>query len=170
MFKLKLMKLFITSLSDIRKYHGQVTHILSMVDPDDGPSIPALGVPPDRHLVLLCDDVDSRAEALRRERMMPGSRCIAPTLLTVKKALAFAKTLPEQATLLIHCGQGISRSPALAFGILCQAQPNLPENEVLQQVMRLRPFASPNALIVAHADELLGRHGRMSQALQSIKL
>jgi predicted protein tyrosine phosphatase len=120
-----------------------------------------------RRLVLLCDDVDSSQEAQSRERTMPGSRCVAPTRAMVKKALAFAKALPDDARLLVHCGHGISRSTALAFAILCQAQPDLTEEKVYQKMLRLRPQAFPNALIVAYADALLNRNGRMSQAIPS---
>lgn len=161
------MNLVISSLEDMRQFHGEVSHVLSIVDPDDAMSIPGLGVPLDRRLVLLCDDVDSRAEAMSRQRMLPGSKCTAPSRSMVKKALAFAKALPDQATLLVHCGQGISRSTAMAFAILCQEQPNVSEEEVFQQVKRLRPQAFPNPLIVAQADALMGRDGRMCRAIKS---
>jgi len=159
------MKLIISSLSELKRFSGKVTHVLSVVDPDDGPNIPSLGVPTGRRLVLLCDDVESRLEALQRERMMPGSRCIAPTETMVERALAFAKVLPDDARLLIHCGQGISRSTAMAFAIMCQASPDLPERKVFQKVIELRPQASPNALIVKYADSLLARRGRMTKAI-----
>jgi predicted protein tyrosine phosphatase len=163
------MKLIISSLEDMRQFSGKVSHVLSIVDPDDGPYIPGLGVPLNQRLVLFCDDVDSRLEALSRERMMPGSRCIAPNEAMVKEALAFAKALPEQASLLVHCGHGISRSTALAFAILCQSQPDVTEKKVFKQVLRLRPQASPNILIVALADELLGKKGRMVRAISGPK-
>jgi len=164
-----MIKLFISSLMDMRQFHGKVSHVLSMVDPDDGSTIPSLGVPEERRLVLLCDDVDSSVEALTRERTMPGSRCIAPTRAMVKKALAFAKALPDDARLLVHCGHGISRSTALGFAILCQAQPDLTEEKVYRQILRLRPQAFPNALIVTYADALLSRNGKMSRAIPSGK-
>ena len=163
------MNLIISSLEDMRQFHGKVSHVLSIVDPDDSPNIPGLGVPLDRRLILLCDDVDSRAEARSREKMIPGSKCTAPSRSMVKKALAFAKALPDHATLLVHCGQGISRSTAVAFAVLCQEQPNINEQEVFQQVKRLRPQAYPNTLIVAQADALLGRDGRMCRAIQSAR-
>jgi len=160
------MNLIISSLEDMLQFNGKVSHVLSIVDPDEGLNIPTLGVPLDRRLVLLCDDVDSRAEAQSREQQMPGSRCIAPTRTMVKRGLAFAKGVPDQATL-VHCGQGVSRSTAMAFAILCQAQPNVSEDEVFQQVLRLRPQSYPNALIVKHADGLWGRNGRMCRAIGS---
>lgn len=162
------MNLIISSLNEMGMFNGKISHLLSVVDPGDGPSIPSLGVPPDRRLLIFCDDVESRAEALRRERLMPGSRCVAPTKAMVEKALNFTKALPDQAVLVIHCGAGISRSPAIAFAVLCQAHPELPEDEVFQQVvLKLRPHASPNALIVKHADALLRREGRMCHAIKS---
>ncbi len=159
------MQLVITSLLEMRRYLGQVSHVLSIVDPDDTGIIPRKGVPADRHLVLACDDVESVGEALARERAMPGSRCVAPTTSMVKRALKFADELSDADILLIHCNYGQSRSPALALAILAQAEPHVAEGELFQRVLQLRPQAVPNALIVEHADKLLKRRGRLSKAI-----
>jgi hypothetical protein len=42
------------------QYRSKVTHILSIIDPDDAAYLPDLGIPPERRLMLKCDDVDSR--------------------------------------------------------------------------------------------------------------
>lgn len=150
----------------MRQFRGEATHVISVVDREDKGYIPSMGVAPESHLVLVCDDVESRAEAKRRERAMPGSRCIAPTRMMVRRALNFASSLSAKDTLLVHCGFGISRSPAIVFAILCQAYPDLPEEDVFDQILHLRPQASPNALIVSHADSILARNGKMLAALK----
>jgi predicted protein tyrosine phosphatase len=151
----------------MKRYTGKVTHMISLTDsdPDDIESIPSLGVPSERRLVLVCDDVGSIGEGSARERDMPGSRCVAPTSPMVKKALAFARHLGDFDNLLIHCGHGISRSTALALAILAQAEPDVDEAAVFQKVLKLRPQASPNVLIVKYADKLLRRGGRLSKAI-----
>ena len=57
------MDLFISSFDDARQFRGRVTHIISMIDPEDQEFLPAMNVPMGRHLVLYCHDVDSFAEA-----------------------------------------------------------------------------------------------------------
>jgi predicted protein tyrosine phosphatase len=161
------MNIFICGIDDMRQFHGKATHVLSVIEPDDARFLQELGVPIERRLILYCDDVDSRQEAKAREREMPGSRCIAPTRAIVKKALDFGRNLTAHDSLLVHCGYGVSRSTAMAFAILCQDNPQTPEIEVLNQVVKIRPVASPNALIVKHADALLNRQGRMNEALQA---
>lgn len=160
------MNIVISSLDDMRLFSGKITHLISVVDPDDATSIPAMGVPRESRLLLICDDVYSQAEA-RERRRETGFKCVAPTKAMVKKALTFARRLPEQATLLVHCTMGVSRSPAMAFAILCQAQPDLTERQVFRQLLKLRPQACPSHLIVTYADQLLGRDGRMLRAMQA---
>lgn len=159
------MNLIISSLEDMRQFYGEITHLLSVVDPDDATSIPAMGVSRESRLILICDDVYSKAEARERQRET-GCKCIAPTKSMVMKALTFARRLPEESILLVHCGYGVSRSPAIAYAILCQAYPELTERQVFRQLSKIRPQACPSRLIVAYADELLGRDGRMLRAVQ----
>jgi predicted protein tyrosine phosphatase len=160
------MNIVICGIDDMRQFRGKVTHVVSVVDPDDGRFILELGVPRERRLTLYCDDVESRQEAKARERAMPGCRCIAPTRSMVQKALKFGRALTAKDSLLVHCGHGISRSTAIAFAILCQDKPETPEIEVLKEIVRIRAVASPNVLIVRYADALLSRKGRMNEALE----
>ena len=152
---------------DLRQFHGKASHIISIVDPGDAGSLPNMGIAPERHLKIACDDVESRAEAKAHERAWPGSRCVAPTRAMVASALRFADKLTPLDNLVVHCMHGISRSPAIAFGILCQAHPDRPARELLFELLRLRRHAVPNELIVRHADELLGREGTMIQTLEA---
>lgn len=72
------------------------------------------------------------------------------------------------APLLVHCWFGISRSPAAAFAILCQANPERSEREIALMLRRRMPSATPNRLMVAIADDILGRDGRMVAAIDGI--
>jgi predicted protein tyrosine phosphatase len=159
------MKLHIAGLEEAGAYRGKVSHLLAIIDPEDAPYLPHLGVPAENRLCLHCHDVPSRAEAAARVRELPGSRCIAPTAAMVTRALSFAKTLADGDTLLVVCGHGVSRSTALAFSILCQANSEITEQQVLERLLEIRPHAYPNALVVKLADALLKRQGRMSRVI-----
>lgn len=69
--------------------------------------------------------------------------------------------------LLIHCFAGVSRSTALAFAILVDRHDGVgDEGLLLETLLALRPQACPNRLVVQHADALLGRGGRMIEAVE----
>jgi predicted protein tyrosine phosphatase len=66
---------------------------------------------------------------------------------------------------LIHCEAGISRSTATALILYaCWLGPGR-EREAMERVRKLRPSAVPNRRKVRLADALLGREGRLIDAL-----
>lgn len=73
-----------------------------------------------------------------------------------------------QYALVVHCYAGISRSTAAAFALAAALQPERDEVELAWELRRLAPSATPNPLLIAHADFLLGRNGRMSRAIERI--
>ncbi|HEY2049888.1 MAG TPA: hypothetical protein VGH03_11125 [Caulobacteraceae bacterium] len=122
----------------------------------EGPDPPAWTGGP--QLTLCVNDV---------EEPQPGF--IAPDLGMVDRLLAFAADWREgEGPLLIHCWFGISRSTAAAFIVLCAADPARSEREIALALRDAAPEASPNRLMVALADERLGRGGRMRQAIVDI--
>jgi predicted protein tyrosine phosphatase len=66
--------------------------------------------------------------------------------------------------LLVHCHAGVSRSTAAVSMLLAQANAHLDEDEVFVRLIMLRPKAWPNALMIAFADKLLEREGRLLSA------
>ena len=77
--------------------------------------------------------------------------------------LAFMERWDRAAPVVVHCYAGISRSTAAAFSALCAARPDLDEEVIALRLRARSPEATPNARIVALADEILGRSGRMVQ-------
>ena len=72
-------------------------------------------------------------------------------------------TAPER--ILIHCEAGISRSTATALIMYaCWLGPGR-EREAMERVRKQRPTAVPNRRMVRLADALLGREGRLIDAL-----
>lgn len=131
------------------------------------------------HLLTLLSDgaVFSRPDGFGADRCLhltmhdiPEARdgYTAPAPEHVEALLAFARRWDRAAPLVVHCHAGISRSTAAAYAIAAMLQPGRREEELALDLRRLSPMATPNPLIVAHADRLLGRQGRMIEAIRAI--
>jgi predicted protein tyrosine phosphatase len=128
--------------------------ILSLLAPhQDAPDAPP-GVP---RLTLRFHDIDRPAEGL-----------IAPDRAMVADILDFGEAWSEPGPLLIHCWMGISRSTAAALILACAADPSRSELDAAHALRQAAPTATPNALVVALADERLERGGRLIAAAASI--
>jgi len=137
---------------------GGITHVLSILDPC-WPEPEALsGFSINRRLRLRFHDVIES---------QPG--WIAPERWDVELLLAFSRDLAvsEEAHLLVHCHAGVSRSTAAATLVMAQARPDRPADEVLREVVRLRPRAWPNLRILEFGDEILGRRGEIIEAARA---
>jgi predicted protein tyrosine phosphatase len=88
----------------------------------------------------------------------------------VTDLIAFARDWDESAPMLIHCWAGISRSTAAAFTIACERSAPGKEAAIARALREAAPHAYPNRRIVALADDLLGRRGRMVDAVEAIGL
>jgi predicted protein tyrosine phosphatase len=135
---------------------GDITHVMSLLGPDT-PHLALDRLHPERHLRLTFHDI---AE--------PLDGFTAPRREHVERILDFATNWQPPAGLLIHCWAGISRSTAAAFATMCALKPEHDEAEIAWDLRRMAPTASPNRLMVRHADEVLGRRGRMIAAVDAI--
>jgi predicted protein tyrosine phosphatase len=133
-----------------------VSHIITLINGDMVVETPA-GIEPMRHLKLSMNDISE-----------PRPGLVVPCEAHVAELIAFAKGWDQQAPLLIHCWAGISRSTAGAFIVLCALNPQTPESDIARALRRASPTAYPNRRLVALADSLLGRDGRMSAAIEEI--
>lgn len=86
----------------------------------------------------------------------------------VDRLLAFAKAWPRTSPLLIQCWAGVSRSPAAAYAVACALSGVGQERELAHRLRETAPFATPNRLLVEHADRALNRRGTMSAAIDEI--
>ena len=135
----------------------QPVHVVGLLGP--GMAHPILPVPEERRLKLSFHDVSSAA---------PGYT--PPGQEHVRALLAFARRWQAtgQGALLVHCWMGVSRSPAAAYIVHCALRPEADERALARELRALAPFATPNARLVALADALLGRAGRMISAIDAI--
>ena len=109
------------------------------------------------HLVISMDDIIEEAEGF-----------MAPKRAHVERVLEFGRGWDRAAPMVVHCYAGISRSTASAFAAACMLNPHRDEVSIARQIRAASPIASPNRLIVSHADHLLGREGRMLRALDEM--
>lgn len=86
----------------------------------------------------------------------------------IETALAFIRGWDRAAPLVVHCWAGISRSTAMAYLAACALHPDHDEHAVAQALRAASPTAYPNRRIVALGDEMLGRGGRMTAAVEAI--
>jgi len=93
---------------------------------------------------------------------------VAPSHSHVRAVIDFARNWNGHAPLVVSCYAGISRSTAVAYSVTCLLQPEQDELDLALTLRRLSPRATPNPRIVALADEMMGRQGRMIAAIRSI--
>ncbi len=135
--------------------HG-VSHVVSLLGPET-PHRDFIGINRGNHLKLTFHDIIEPAEGLT-----------APAPAHVATLIDFLKARQGEDPLLIHCWAGISRSTASAFTAMCLYNPQADERWLAQQLRSLSHVATPNRRIVAFADDILGRQGRMVDAIDAI--
>ncbi|BDW88744.1 tyrosine phosphatase family protein [Thalassospira tepidiphila] len=139
--------------------HG-VTHVLSVLDPErEDPTIFANFDPHERTILRFHDVIEDKEGRP------------APTKDDVEAILAYGETLigsradRRDGHLLVHCHMGVSRSTAAMITLMAQCEPDRDEDSIFTTIREMRPIAWPNSVMIAFADELLGREGRLTAAL-----
>lgn len=145
----------LSSLSDALDTHAP-SHLISLLSPEHMIATPD-GFPAAMHLKLGVNDI-----------VDPAAGTAPPARRHIDELLAFSRSWDTSQPLLIHCWAGISRSMASAFTILCDRLGPNREIEIARAMRQRAPHAQPNRLLVQHADDALGRHGKMMAALNSM--
>ena len=131
-------------------------HIVTLINRDTPVPRPA-DVEVGNHLFLGIHDICEPADGM-----------ICPAEEHVAELLGFISRWDRQAPIVVHCYAGISRSTAAAFSGYCAVRPDLDEAEIAARLRQRSPEATPNARIVAIADKILRRNGRMVRAVERI--
>ena len=133
-----------------------MTHVLSLLDPETPEPEDFKLYPAHERLTLRFHDI-----------LAPVDGLVAPEREHVAQILDFGRDCAGHSArgLLVHCHMGLSRSTAATVALLLLADPAAGEDEALAEVAKLRPQAWPNSRIIAFADELLGRRGKLVHAL-----
>ena len=145
----------LSALDDAIANHGP-SHIVTLLSPEHMIPTPA-GFAAERHLKLGVNDVAD-----------PAAGDSPPARDHVERLLAFSRDWDAKKPLLIHCWAGISRSMASAYTVLCDRLGPGREVEIAMAIRRRADHANPNLLLVRHADDILGRNGRMLEALKTM--
>lgn len=148
-------------VSPLSKLHETVasvraSHLVTLINVNTVVERPA-SIPESRHLFLGLSDI-----------VAPMDGHVVPAQEHVGRFLAFVRDWDRNAPLVIHCWAGISRSTAAAYIAACALGPQRDEEEIAQALRAASPSATPNARLVAIADEALGRDGRMIAAIDRI--
>jgi predicted protein tyrosine phosphatase len=112
---------------------------------------------PDNHLVLGMDDITEARDGY-----------VAPADAHVTQLLIFVRRWDRAKPLVVHCYAGISRSTAGAFVTACALNPQRNELAIARALRAASATATPNLRIVTLADRMLGRQGRMIEAIETI--
>ena len=132
------------------------SHMITLLDAASMIETPA-GLPPDHHLRLSVNDIAEPTEGL-----------ILPSADLVHRLLAFGRAWDARTPMIVHCWAGISRSSASAFILACDRNPGADEHLIAMRMRRAAKHAYPNRRIVALADDVLGRRGRMVDAVEAM--
>jgi predicted protein tyrosine phosphatase len=114
-------------------------------------------IPAENHLHLVMHDIAVAQEGMT----MPGEE-------HVRALLDFAYGWNRVKPLVVHCYAGVSRSTASAYIIAAALAPQRDEMELAKTLRFLSPTATPNPRLIAVADMLLQRDGRMITAIEAI--
>ncbi len=131
-------------------------HIVTLLGLEDRIDRPET-VPARNHLFLRMHDICEPLEGH-----------VAPDAEHVADLIRFVRGWDQAAPLVVHCWAGISRSTAAAFVSVCALRPERDEREIAWAIRRASPTATPNLRIVAFADLMLERNGRMLTAIEAI--
>lgn len=134
----------------------RASHIVTLINDGTIFSRPPV-VPVENHLHVAIHDISE-----------PMDGMVLPAEEHVHEFLGFAGRWNRAAPMVVHCFAGISRSTAAAFSMFCAARPDLDEAEIALRLRKRSPEATPNVRLVAIADEILGRSGRMARAIEKI--
>lgn len=152
------MTIWICSLAAAPQLASQLkpARVVSLLSPYD--TFPVFdGIRRDLHLQVPIHDINDDIGEWR-----------APEASDAERVIRFVESWDRADPLLIHCWAGISRSTASAFITACVHNPKADEEEIALAIRAASETASPNRRLVAHADALLGRGGRMNRAVEAI--
>jgi predicted protein tyrosine phosphatase len=134
----------------------RASHVVSLMGA--GAEVPRLtGIAENRHLFIGVSDIVEPLEG----HVLAGAK-------HMEQLLAFVRTWGRESPLVLHCWAGISRSTAGAYIAACALAPEWDETSIALALREAAPSATPNARFVALADDILGRRGRMVDAIRSI--
>lgn len=145
--------LIISSLAEARAEFAarKPARAISILSEDE--ATPELGLPHGLHLKLYV------------ERESCARSIVDAARIRATEIIRFLKAWDGEGDILVHCNRGISRSTAAAYIVMCALRPQADEADLAKRLRKVAPHADPCPMLVDCADEILGRDGRMSDAI-----
>jgi predicted protein tyrosine phosphatase len=131
-------------------------HLMTVINAQTMLETPA-GIATRDHLKIAVNDI-----------ALPQDGLVHPAPEHIEQILRFAREWDHAGPLVVHCWAGISRSTAAAFITLCALNDKGSEATIARGIRAASRTATPNPLMVEIADDLLGRRGRMVDAVAAI--
>jgi predicted protein tyrosine phosphatase len=135
---------------------AQASHLVSLIN-DDTAVVRPPSILQQNHLFLGINDITEPQDGM----VLPGED-------HVRRLIDFADSWRREQPMVIHCFAGISRSTAAAFITLCATRPERDEHDIARRLREASAIATPNTRLVALADDILDRRGRMVAAIAAI--
>lgn len=132
------------------------SHVVTLINVGSEVQRPA-SIAQERHLLIGVSDI-----------VEPLEGHILAEAHHIEQVLTFVRSWDRQSPLVFHCWAGVSRSTAAAYISACALAPERNEAELAQSLRLASPIATPNARFIALADDILGRQGRMVEAIRAI--
>lgn len=134
----------------------RASHILTVLsDAQDVPKIAT--VEPENHKALGFNDIAA-----------PLAGHIMPEEQDVREIMMFMNNWDQKAPMCVHCWMGVSRSTASAYIGVLTLNPGIDEVDLANALRWAAPFATPNPRMIQIADDIMGRSGRMVDAIRAI--
>nr|WP_306268491.1 protein-tyrosine phosphatase family protein [Pararhizobium sp. IMCC3301] len=135
---------------------SRASHVATLINSDTLVTRPPL-VRADDHLFLGFNDI-----------IEPLSGMTLAGEDHIRSFIRFVERWDQRAPLIVHCWAGVSRSTAGAMIATCLLRPDMDETSIAKTIRQRSPEATPNKRLVALADDILGRNGRMLDAVTGI--
>ena len=150
--------IYVCSLREMPDHAARIrpSHLVSLVAPDVQPPTPE-GVSRENHHRVGINDIT-----------MPMEGYVHPDEHHIAALIQFFRGWHRQRPMLIHCLAGISRSTAAAL-IMLALDAEGRELQAARHLWNSAPHAYPNFQMIALADELLKREGRLIATRESIE-
>jgi predicted protein tyrosine phosphatase len=153
-----LAKIIVSSLGklhDTVEAHGarRILTLINAATPVPRPEV----VKAEDHLFLGFNDI-----------LEPMDGMVAPSEEHVREIIRWAREWDRAHPMVVHCYAGISRSTAAAYISALALNEDLDEFKLAREIRKRARTATPNIRLIEFGDHLLGRQGRMVDAIRLI--
>ncbi len=149
--------IYICGLADVGRHAAELDpgHMVSLLGDDAFPATPA-AIPSERHLQLRFHDIN-----------LPMDGYNPPELHHVERLIEFGRAWRDEASAIVHCFAGVSRSTAAALTLAAIRSPGR-EADAARLLRQRAPHAKPNRRMTGFADQALGLDGRLEAAVEAM--